>query len=181
MEIKNYYEVRDLIQDGDIISFLRPIKKISLLSKVITYWTKSPIYHTGIAVWLNTTHGDRRLFVVEAMDKTRRLTPLSTYVYHPIHVLAKPDYVDFNKFAEPLIERVSEAEYSYLKAIQSGVRQYLKLPYVSISTGEFCSELAAKCWKIGGLQIDDTCLNPAILEDTLINQYNITYRCWTHL
>ncbi len=173
----SYEQARTVIQDGDIISVLRLDKRASLLQKVITYWTKSPIYHTAIALWMNTEHGEKRLFVVEAYDATRRITPLSVYQKHRLHVLAKPEHVRFDLFVGSLVERVGTAEYSYVRAFISGVRQYLKLPNIVLTTGEFCSELAAKVWKMGGMNITETGLNPAELERVLTQEYGVQYRC----
>jgi hypothetical protein len=173
----SYEQARTLIQDGDIISVLRREDKMSLLQKLITTWTKSPIFHTAIAIWLSTGHGEKRLFVVEAYDATRRITPLSVYQKHPFHVLAKPEHVKFELFSGSLVERVGTAEYSYVRAFISGVRQYLKLPNIVLATGEFCSELAAKVWKMGGMDITETGLNPAELERVLVHDYGVQYRC----
>jgi len=175
--ITTYEEGRKLIQNGDIISFLRLDKKASLIAKLTTYWTQSPIYHTGIAIWMSTEHGEKRLFVVEAYDATRRITPLSNYRKYKMRVLAKPDNVQFDLFIGSLVERVGSAEYSYVRAFMSGLRQYLTLPPIVLATGEFCSELAAKAWKMGGLNIKETGLNPAELERVLMQEHGVQYRC----
>lgn len=175
--IVKYEEGRKFIQDGDIISFLRLEKKASLIAKLTTYWTQSPVYHTGIAVWMNTDHGEKRLFVVEAYDATRRITPLSNYQKFKMRVLAKPANVKFELFVGSLVERVGSAEYSYIRAFMSGLRQYLTLPPIVLATGEFCSELAARAWKMGGLNIKETGLNPAELERVLLQEHGVQYRC----
>lgn len=173
-----YEDARHLIQNGDIVSVLRLKTKASLLSHVITAWSRSPIYHTGILVWMSTEgSSEKRLFIVEAFDATRRITPLSVYNKNELRVLAIPAHVKFDLFAPSLLGRIGTAKYSYLKAFQSGIRQYLSLPYVSVDTGEFCSELAAKSWKQGGLAIQDTNVDPAMLEKLLIEQHGVKYRC----
>lgn len=178
MQYITYDEARNLIQDGDIISVLRNTKKSSLISWVITKVTNSPIYHTAIAVWMKSETGEKRLFAVEAYDAVRRMVPISQYAINDLHVLAIPDNVKFENFSYTLIERVGAAKYSYPKAIYSGFRRVFKLPQFSPTTGEFCSEMAAKLWKLGGLDIDDTELDPAKLEEILTTKYNIKYRCF---
>jgi len=173
-----YEQSRNFIRDGDIISIFRSKNNPSLFSRIITAWTKSPIYHTAIAVWLKIDSGEKRLFVVEADASTRRIIPLSTYQYHQMHVLAKPESVNFELFSSSLLERVGTAKYSYTKAIISGLRHYLELPKVVVATGEFCSELAAKMWKMGGMDITDTSLDPDHLERMLVEEFGVEYRCW---
>lgn len=176
--ILSYEQARDLIQDGDIVSILRNDKKSSIIAKLTTWWTQSPIYHTGIAVWLSTySNNEKRLFIVEAFDATRRVAPLSIYAKNRMHILAIPEHVKFEYFAPSLLERIGTAEYSYIRAFMSGLRQYVKLPALVLATGEFCSELAAKAWKIGGMNITETGLNPAELERVLIQEYGVQYRC----
>lgn len=178
MKAQPYDKVRELIQDGDIISVLRKKKNPSFISSIISKVTCSPIYHTAIAISMYSDHGEKRVFALEAYDATRRMVPLSTYVENELHILAKPDFIDFANYSQWLIEKVGIAEYSYSRAIISGLRQYLSLPRINISTGEFCSELAAKFWKMGGVPLKETGLNPAELERILIQECNIQYRCW---
>jgi hypothetical protein len=176
MNYITYDNARELIQDGDIVSVLRPAEGASVVSWIITKVTKSPIYHTGVAVWMMSKTGEKRLFIVEAFDATRRIVPVSVYDGYELHVLAKPDYVLFSLFSTDLVERVGKNEYSYVKAIASGFRQHLYMPAVN-NNGEFCSEMALKMWQKGGLPITNTALNPGQLESVLTLKYNIEYRC----
>jgi hypothetical protein len=171
-----YEQARELIQDGDIISFFKLKSNGTLTSNIISFFTKSEIYHTAMAVWLTSDNGERRLFVVEADPANRLLVPLSVFSDHNFTVLAKPDYVDFKKISPKLINKVGTAKYSYLKAINSGIRQYFNFPVLA-STGEFCSELVLKMWQLGGFKINDTLLDPTELEKVLIEDHDIKYRC----
>lgn len=172
----SYEQARELIQDGDIISILRLKTNATIMSNFISWFTQSEIYHTVIAVWMTSDNGEKRLFVVEADPANRLLVPLSVFQKNGFHVLAKPDYVDFKKISSELVGNVGIAKYSITKAVNSGIRQYLKLPKIS-NTGEICSELVAKMWKLGGLPIEDTLLDPAELERILTTNFKVQYRC----
>jgi hypothetical protein len=177
MKVLPYNQGRDLIKNGDIVTVLRP-KKFSLFASTISFFTGSPIYHTGIAVWLtNETTSEKRLFLVEAMDSRRRIISLSEYSKQDLHVLAMPNYVNFQLFADDLLAKINVAPYSYLKAIWSGIKQYCWLPTIN-EEGEFCSEMVAKMWKKGGFPITDTCINPAEMERIFVNVMHVEYRCW---
>lgn len=63
-----YVDVRDSIQDGDIVLF----KGKSLLSRLIRWFTRSEYTHAGIAVWWRD-----RLMLLEAVDKGVWAVPLS--------------------------------------------------------------------------------------------------------
>lgn len=174
-----YSELRDKIQDGDIISVLRPRKHASIFANTISFFTGSPIYHSGIAVWLTSLTGEKRLFIVEAQDQCRQVQLLSNYgEVQELHVLARPEYVNFGKFSSELINKVGVAPYSYLKALNSGIRQYFWLPKIT-GTGEYCSQLTLDMWKLGGLPLTDTQLDPAMAEKILVGTMRVEYRGWS--
>jgi hypothetical protein len=71
----SYEQARDQIHDGDVLLY----RGRSLASRVIRWATGSPYSHAGLAVWWN-----RRLMVLEAVEKGVVVTPLSSNVrgYH---------------------------------------------------------------------------------------------------
>jgi hypothetical protein len=171
-----YSEARDLIQDGDIVSILRCKNSFSFFANTISLFTRSPIYHSAIAFWMETNPGQRRLFLAEADINSRRLVPLSTYEGHEMHVIAKPDEIDFCKFSPSLLENVAKENYSIAKAVGAGLRKYLLLPKLDVG-GEICSELCIKMWMKGGFNYEgETLLTPDQLETKMIKYFGFKYR-----
>jgi hypothetical protein len=165
-----YSEARELVEDGDIVSVLKPKNKFSLFADVISIFTQSPIYHTCIVTWMYSCSGQRRLFAVEADSNKRRLIPLSIYEGQEMHVWAKPDNVKYDIFAEDLLARVGSADYGFTKAVKAGLSKYVVLPFSKqITSGEICSELAIKMWIKGGFNFTgETLITPAELEQKMI-------------
>jgi len=71
-KISKYEEVRLQIRNGDVIMYTE--KKI--LSRLISWLTRSPHSHAGVAVWWN-----ERLMVMEAVMRGVRIAPLSRNIY----------------------------------------------------------------------------------------------------
>jgi len=71
-KLSTYSEVRPQIKNGDVIMYTG--KKF--FARLISWLTRSPYSHAGIAVWWN-----QRLMVMEAVMKGVRLAPLSRNIY----------------------------------------------------------------------------------------------------
>jgi len=71
-KILKYNEVRLQIKNGDVIMYTG--KKI--FARLISWLTRSPYSHAGIAVWWN-----ERLMVMEAVMRGVRVAPLSRNIY----------------------------------------------------------------------------------------------------
>jgi hypothetical protein len=71
-KILKYNEVRLQIRNGDVIMYTG--KKI--VARLISWLTRSPYSHAGIAVWWN-----ERLMVMEAVMRGVRVVPLSRNIY----------------------------------------------------------------------------------------------------
>jgi len=71
-KISQYEEVRLQIKNGDV--FMYTGKKIH--SRLVSWLTRSPYSHAGIAVWWN-----ERLMVMEAVMRGVRIAPLSRNIY----------------------------------------------------------------------------------------------------
>ena len=171
-----YIEGRDLIQDGDIVFVCRPHHKFSFFANTISFFTRSEIYHCGIAVWMKSDSGEKRLFLVEADLNNRRMIPLSYYEKQSMFVLAKPEEVKFEYFSGQMLERIGSEKYNLLKAVEAGVRKYLLLPRLSLN-GEICSEMCLRMWRIGGFtKMNQQLLTPDQLYSELYVEYGISRR-----
>ena len=162
----NYEQAINCLQDGDIICVLNN-RKASLMGKFISYWEKSPIFHTLIVAKVNGA------WMALQMDPTgNNLVPFSTFAHYPLHILKKPDYVRLN--VPQLVDQVDDIAYSYFSAIESGLKQYLKfLPFIKFSKQKFCSQYCALVWDQGGFmpRIPED-LDPSELEQYLL-KYNV--------
>jgi hypothetical protein len=175
MEYLSFQEGKKLIQDGDIV-LVCSNSKTSLLGKIISSVENSPVYHAGIAFWLELPCGNKELFIAEADSSGTCLTNLAQYHLQNLRILAKPDYVKNNNYTRELFAGLGSVHYSYRKSLWSAVRQYIKVPGLNAS-GMFCSEFVAKMWSKGGFPLRDTEVDPKKLEQFLL-QREVKYRCW---
>lgn len=159
-----YEQVRDIIQDGDVIFFHGDWS--NPLHAVIMFFTCSPFSHCATAFW-NESQTGRRLMVVESQGGSkRRMSPLSFYADRIMTIV--PGLKPWGDVADFALGRIGEAEYSWSEAIYVGVRDFLKtyfetsIPKYS-SEHETCSEFIAEMYGI-----PDKRVSPQGLYDELI-------------
>jgi hypothetical protein len=169
-----YENERYNIEDGDIVFVERPKHKFSFFANTISFFTNSPIYHCGFAVWLYGDEGEKRLFIVEADISNRRLIPLTVYRDRTIRVVKSPSFIKWNRVANEIIGPVGEAKYSIVKAIEAGLRKYFLLPRIT-NEGEICSEMCLRYLKMAGLIWTGTnVISPVSLyEGLLLRQFTL--------
>lgn len=132
-----YDDVRDYIQDGDLL-YIRD--GTSIWSRVTQIVTRSPHYHVGIAVWMTDGCARRRLMILEAHPGGRRLVTLSTYRDHGIDIV-RPVF-DFASNSDEFIEFTGKIPYSLQDYLSIGILEILKIR-IGDFNGEVCSELVA--------------------------------------
>lgn len=71
-KISRYEEVRPQIKNGDVIMY----EGKSMVPKLVSWFTRSPYSHAGIAVWWN-----ERLMVMEAAMRGVMVMPLSRNIF----------------------------------------------------------------------------------------------------
>jgi len=167
MEIQTlpYSEARELIQDGDVLSF-KP-KKHEFCKRITCWVTNTQYYHTAFAVWLSPKVGEKRLFAIEAHAGGRRLVPMSIYDNSIFDVTVCP--IKFSKVEAEVIERVAKVPYGYLDFIIIGLREMFGFPR-SGADGEVCSEFVAVTLNAGGFKIEDTEISPGKLDALLMSR-----------
>ncbi len=161
--VMNYEEARSLIQNGDLLSFMVGRKDRSFFHSLTQAVTRSPYYHSGIAVWMHTQGGQSRLFVCEAHRGGRRLVPLSMYSNTRFDVTECP--VDFKLIEKSLIERVGNVPYGFLDYISVGLRMLFGITAKDDSGAEICSEMAQDLYYNAGLRMPEDPLAPNELKD----------------
>lgn len=159
----SYEEVRNKVQDGDII-FIRDKKGI--FSKIIRFFTKSKFSHAGIAFWMSSG-GHRRLMIVEAQGGAkRRIVNLSYHSDGKYLAIAAPK--SWSSINHNALEKLNKVSYGYLEAIYVGFREFL-LKYFDIKIkmfgfpGEICSEFIANVYDLA-----DKHVSPQLLMENLL-------------
>lgn len=161
--VVSYEEARSLIKSGDLLSFRtgsRDAKPMHWLTEMVT---RSPYYHTGIAVWLSSEGGESRLFICEAQPSGRRLVPLSMFANLHFDVTESP--VAFELIEKMMLERVGAVPYGFLDYIGVGVRMLFGIAAKDDNGAEICSEMAQDLFRKAGLVIPEHPLAPNELKE----------------
>ena len=137
MNTITYTVGREQIESGDIIAF-HTDHRSSIGPRIVTYFTGYSVYHVGIAVWLYSSTGDRRLFIVEANKGNRQIVPLSLYSGERFDVYKSP--TDFDDISEKLLMNVGRIKYSWLDLPKIWIREKFGIRFNN-SKGEVCSEM----------------------------------------
>lgn len=163
-EVLSYQEAREKIETGDLIFMHRAGKGLRVVfHSLINFFTGSPIYHTGVAIWVTTPGGYRRLMVADIHAQGgRRLVPLSLFSISKMEVVKVPEYADLIKMEGYMMERVGVMDYGFLDLIMVGLREFFGLP-MKDTRGDVCSAYSAKIWIAGNVPLIDTLISPGRL------------------
>jgi len=162
MKFKNYTEVRDSIEDGDIIFMQGKWSHIS--HAIIMIFTNSNTCHTGIAFWMHTKAG-KRLMLCESTGKSRRrIVNMSYYADYGLAVIkaVKP----WEEMESNALETIGTTRYGFIEAAYIGIRETClrfgwKLPSKDLAF-EVCSSYVA-----GLLGLEDKIISPEKLYQQL--------------
>lgn len=168
----NYLNLRERIQDGDIV-FVARSKGIA--GKITELVTRSPFYHVGIAFWMRDSSYESRLFIVEAHQGGRRIISLSSYAAHPLTVVKSE--VPFLSYSSDLIAQTGSVPYGYMDFLAIGLWEVLKIKARDFS-GEVCSEMVALSLNMGGLYLPRH-ISPGALFTRLVSQMDWKIRLTT--
>ncbi len=165
-----YWAARDQIKNGDIIHLFRP--KIfglsSLVYSMIQFFTKSPIYHCVVAVWMTAPSGLPRLMCVEAnIHGGKRIIPLSNYADRQMEIQPLPKQFSFADMEQVLMSRVGQQAYSLLNFISIGLREFFGIRSKNFM-GQVCSELCADAWIQAGVPLASSLVSPGKLKSDLL-------------
>lgn len=167
MSSKPYHQGRLDVRDGDIV-FIH--KTNSLISKVISFFTRGIVTHCGIAFWATVDESnERRLMIVEAQRfARRRILNMSYYANGEITIVVGPH--SWTEYSGVALTQLGTVKYSWFDVIYVGLREFLgkwvELPKLTFA-GEICSEYVAK-----QLNREDTAISPQRLLDELIAEGN---------
>lgn len=167
----NYNEARLLIKSGDIINFFTSHEE-SWYHRIVTlfvlYFTGSPIYHSGVAIWMTSEHGERRLMLVEAIGIGRRIIDLSHFKTHKMEVHCAPDWLNKSVMEEFALLDLGKG-YGFWNLIAISLREFFGIK-AKDTRGQVCSQFAAMTWEAGGMQFDSTSISPGKLRNELISK-----------
>jgi hypothetical protein len=164
----SYEAARAFIKNGDVISvyttFSLSLKKI--FPTLVRIFTGSPVYHTGMVIWMKSPSGIDRLMMVEAhaAGDGKRLIPLSHYANFKFDVTPCPG--DFTKMEELLLSRVADEPYGYFDLISIGLKEFFGIP-AGNTKRQVCSELVADVLHQGGVPLPNLNLSPGRLKSDL--------------
>jgi hypothetical protein len=149
-----YNEVRLQIKNGDVILYTG--KKI--FSKLISWLTRSPYSHAGIAVWWN-----ERLMVMEAVMGGVRIAPLSRNIYqHKGNVewfSSKKEISDEDRLRMVIFAQEELGKsYARWKAVLFGLKILLnrdlsRKDQLRMENKLFCSQYVAQIYNSIGLDL----------------------------
>lgn len=169
----SYNEARQKIKNGDIIYLWKPPfgewkNWRAIVFPLVSFFTGSPIYHCGIAVWMKQPNGSNRLMIAESnLQGGKKILPLSYYAPRKMEVHALPEHASFKKMEIGLMNNIGRQPYSLWGFIAVGVREYFGIRPHDYD-GQICSELCAQAWIEGGMQLPETLVSPGKLRGELI-------------
>jgi hypothetical protein len=159
-KIFTYDEMRAMAGDGDVM-FLT-VNKRDFLSRLTSWFTKSPFTHAAFLFWY---HG--RLMVVESTTHGGiRIVQASTYKDRMFGLIEAPRPWEF--VIDDALVRSGTAEYGWFSAMYIGMREFfwkqfhIKLPMNKNNRNKACSEFVAEV-----LRLKDVDISPKILYDIL--------------
>ena len=122
MNLEEYQEIRDTINNADILMY----KGTTLFSRLIRKVTKSEYSHAGIVAWWND-----RLMVLEAVGKGVIVTPISSNISHykgEVHLYSTKASISANVRSKMLQFAQQELgkEYATWKLILFGIKIIFK-------------------------------------------------------
>lgn len=146
----DYQQVRDAIEDGDVLLF----QGASLFSRLIRWATRSRYSHSGIALWWND-----RLMVLEATTPEVRVMPVSILVGHYPRVdLYKP----ISKVSHVAVFEAASETLGKRYAVWTIVRYARRILFRLRGGGDprkppdkfVCSQLVSFAYREAGIDLD---------------------------
>lgn len=158
-----YAIVRNDIKSGDIVAF-KVSEYAPFFSRILQIGTGKNIYHIGIAVWMESSEGIKRLFIIEASRGNRQIVPLSLYSREKMDVYACP--VEFSKIAASAIEPIGNVKYAYKDLAAIWLKETFGIR-IGNFPGEVCSEMVYNIFKDGGYDLGSGISSPYTLVKEL--------------
>lgn len=136
-----YAEVRDMIQDGDLIAVRR---KTGFFAKLVRWVSRNPYTHVAIAVW-----ADGRLLVAGMSSSGNVLVPLSQYELAGFDVLDCP--VEYAKVRENTFNRLGHhVPYATSELLGILIRRWFKFHFTASKTGLICTSFCISVYRDAG-------------------------------
>ena len=153
-KISRYEEVRLQIKNGDVIMY----EGKSMVPKLVSWFTRSPYSHAGIAVWWN-----ERLMVMEATMRGVMVMPLSRSILrHKGKVewfISKQEISDEDRFRMVIFAQEEFGKsFARWKAVLFGLKILLnrnlsKKDQLRMENKLFCSQYVAQIYNSIGLDL----------------------------
>lgn len=156
----NYDEVRAIAKDGDVLFF--HVDKRFFLSKLVSWFTKSPYTHVGFVFWFK----DRLMLLDSGTKGGPRIVLASKYDVDTFDIIPAPRA--WTEIEGRALARSGTAEYGWMSAAYIGIREFLfthfhiNLPQDKNNRNKACSEFVAEI-----LELPDVDITPAKLYELL--------------
>lgn len=155
-----YDEIRAIAKDGDILFF--HVDKRHFLSRLVSWFTKSPYTHVGFLFWFKN-----RLMLLDSGTKGgSRIILASKYRDNTFDILSSPK--KWEDIEEKALARSGSAHYGWFSAAYIGIREFMfthfqiRLPVNRDNRNKACSEFVAEI-----LELSDVDISPAKLHKLL--------------
>jgi len=166
---------REQIKTGDMIFMLKADGfGGSLVQNIITIASGSSIYHCGIACWMTSETGIRRLMLCETNPEGKRLVPVTHYGNTKMNVISIPR-VDSLMLDSLLQSKIADVNYGWLDLVGVILRERFAIP-VKDQPGLICSQFCAETWKALGLYKNEPVVSPGRLYRNLLGEgYSVAF------
>lgn len=160
----NYAEARSFFKNGDIV-FFRDGKK-NLVRRLITWFSRGPYYHVGIAFWMTDGINDR-LMLAESQPDGYRIISLSAYSDRGMMVVRNP--IRWRDLSDRVIGSAGVVAYDFLDLLKIGLKERfgITLPSKFTGVGEVCSVMVSKALRAAGFDGTEELVSPQKLFEAL--------------
>lgn len=164
-----YSQIRDSIKNGDIAFFSGGHP--SFIRRVIAWFSKGEIYHTGIAFWMIEGQ-HKRLMLAESQPDGFRIINLSAYQDREIAIIRTG--IDWRLISEETIGSAGMVKYDFVDLVAIGLHERFGVPLPKITgAGMVCSVIVAEILKGAGVKISSVMISPQRLFNELSAEFGI--------
>lgn len=156
----DYTTLRNIAGDGDIC-FLT-VNSGDFMSRLTSWWTKSPYTHAAILFW----YKERLMLIESTTSGGIRIVQASTYSGRNFELVKCP--LQWSDIQDRALARSGTAKYGWFSAVWIGFREFMfkyfeiNLPPNSGNRNKACSEFVAEV-----LGLEDVDISPRRLHEVI--------------
>lgn len=168
-----YQEARSHFKNGDIVFFSGG--KRNWVRRLITWFSKGPMYHVGIALWMKTACSDSpKLMIAESQPDGYRIINMGFYADRNMTVFRSP--VAWERMVDNVMDSTGVVPYDFYDLAAIGMHERFNLPLPKrTGDGEVCSVMVAKLLHRSGYCGTDIMVSPQRLSEQLAMKLPIAF------